>query len=116
MVAEESFSVGHASRCACNSCVDQLCYKQPHLHERPGEKGLKGELLGVVWRRSKAKNAQEAHEAIRPTKPDASPERCGLPPRSQLARLYGLIWARALASQMAPAAMLQVVPQAAMRA
>ena len=65
-------------------------------------------MRNAVCGRSKAKNAQEAHEAIRPTKPAATPERCGLPLRAQLARLYALIWARALASQMAPAAMLQV--------
>lgn len=52
---------------------------------------------------SKAKNAQEAHEAIRPTDSSASP--ASLPggmARGEIA-LYGLIWRRALASQMCDA-------------
>ena len=58
--------------------------------------------------RSKAKNAQEAHEAIRPTKAGRLPNQAQLPKGSQLARLYSLIWARALASQMSAAQLLQV--------
>lgn len=47
---------------------------------------------------TKAKNAQEAHEAIRPT--DFSRDHAG---SGDHARLYELIWKRALASQMASA-------------
>ena len=47
---------------------------------------------------TKAKNAQEAHEAIRPT--DFTRDRAG---SGDHARLYELIWKRALASQMASA-------------
>ena len=47
---------------------------------------------------SKAKNAQEAHEAIRPT--DFRKDKSG---SGDHARLYGLIYNRALASQMASA-------------
>ena len=50
---------------------------------------------------SKAKNAQEAHEAIRPTSFDRHPDDLRL--EGDLARLYGLIWTRAIASQMATA-------------
>jgi len=49
---------------------------------------------------TKAKNAQEAHEAIRPT--DFSKDRAG---SGDHARLYELIWKRAMASQMASAQM-----------
>ncbi len=49
---------------------------------------------------TKAKNAQEAHEAIRPT--DFARDRVG---SGDHARLYELIWKRALASQMASARM-----------
>ncbi|MFA5963576.1 MAG: type I DNA topoisomerase [Sphingomonas sp.] len=49
---------------------------------------------------TKAKNAQEAHEAIRPT--DFSRNSAG---GGDHARLYELIWKRALASQMASARM-----------
>ena len=48
---------------------------------------------------SKAKNAQEAHEAIRPT--DLSNDGTGL--SGEHRRLYDLIWKRTLASQMASA-------------
>ena len=47
---------------------------------------------------SKAKNAQEAHEAIRPTDPFRHPARLRL--EGDLSRLYDLIWKRAMASQM----------------
>ncbi len=49
---------------------------------------------------AKAKNAQEAHEAIRPT--DFGKDRVG---GGDHARLYDLVWKRALASQMASARM-----------
>ena len=53
--------------------------------------------------KSKAKNAQEAHEAIRPTDPKRTPDsiRRALD-KDQLA-LYDLIWKRTVASQMASA-------------
>ena len=53
--------------------------------------------------KTKSKNAQEAHEAIRPTSAAVTPEQLeGKLDPDQL-RLYGLIWKRAVASQMAPA-------------
>ncbi|MBI1776953.1 MAG: type I DNA topoisomerase [Proteobacteria bacterium] len=55
---------------------------------------------GARQYKSTAKNAQEAHEAIRPTDPGRRPsEVAGHLDRDQL-RLYELIWKRALASQM----------------
>jgi len=47
---------------------------------------------------TKAKNAQEAHEAIRPTDMFKRPESLNLD--ADQSRLYGLIWRRTLASQM----------------
>lgn len=47
---------------------------------------------------SKIKNAQEAHEAIRPTDPSNTPKSLHLD--GDQARLYELIWKRAVASQM----------------
>ena len=47
---------------------------------------------------SKIKNAQEAHEAIRPTDPTNSPKSLHLD--GDQAKLYELIWKRAVASQM----------------
>lgn len=49
---------------------------------------------------TKAKNAQEAHEAIRPTDFTLTPERAARHLNNEQARLYELIYKRALASQM----------------
>ncbi|MCV2865586.1 type I DNA topoisomerase [Defluviimonas sp. WL0075] len=51
--------------------------------------------------KNKAKNAQEAHECIRPTDMMQSPD--GLKAEGEQKRLYDLIWKRTLASQMAAA-------------
>jgi len=51
----------------------------------------------------KAKGAQEAHEAIRPTAPQRDPAGVKKFLSPQQFRLYQLIWQRFLASQMAPA-------------
>jgi DNA topoisomerase-1 len=72
--------------------------------------------------KSKSKNAQEAHEAIRPTSSARTPEQMArhLPPDQ--ARLYELIWKRAVASQMESAifdtvsAELRAGPEHAFRA
>ena len=52
---------------------------------------------------SKVKNAQEAHEAIRPALPLRSPEQLQGDLKQQELSLYRLIWQRTLASQMADA-------------
>jgi DNA topoisomerase-1 len=49
---------------------------------------------------TKAKNAQEAHEAIRPTDLSRKPRDVARYLESDQARLYELIWLRAVASQM----------------
>jgi DNA topoisomerase-1 len=49
---------------------------------------------------SKVKNAQEAHEAIRPTSFHRTPESVAKRLDADGARLYELIWKRAIASQM----------------
>ena len=53
--------------------------------------------------KAKVKNAQEAHEAIRPTTPFRSPQSLSSELNSQELALYRLIWQRTLASQMADA-------------
>ncbi len=52
---------------------------------------------------SKAKNAQEAHEAIRPTNLSRHPKDMAKFLEKDQARLYELIWKRTVASQMASA-------------
>ncbi len=49
------------------------------------------------------KNAQEAHEAIRPTKAQVTAEKVAADLGNDYAKLYELIWRRALASQMSDA-------------
>ena len=49
----------------------------------------------------KAKNAQEAHEAIRPTDIMRAPETVKKYLSPDQNKLYDLIWSRALSSQMA---------------
>jgi DNA topoisomerase-1 len=53
--------------------------------------------------KSKAKNAQEAHEAIRPTAIARTPDAMRAHLTVDQARLYEMIWKRTLACQMAPA-------------
>jgi DNA topoisomerase-1 len=58
--------------------------------------------------RSPAKNAQEAHEAIRPTDIDRKPADVAADLDRDQRRLYELIWKRTVASQMASALLEQV--------
>ena len=53
--------------------------------------------------KSKSKNAQEAHEAIRPTSAWRTPESVAPYLDDRQNKLYELIWRRAVASQMADA-------------
>ena len=55
--------------------------------------------------RSKSKNAQEAHEAIRPTSALHTPASVGAYLNDDQRKLYDLIWKRAIASQMQHATM-----------
>ena len=66
-----------------------------------GDKALSD---GINEYKTKAKNAQEAHEAIRPTVAAETPQKAeqDLDEEDQR-RLYALIWKRAVACQMAPA-------------
>ncbi len=58
--------------------------------------------------KSKAKNAQEAHEAIRPTDLSRTPDDMKKYLNDEMAKLYELIWKRTMASQMENAVMDQV--------
>ncbi len=49
--------------------------------------------------KNKSKNAQEAHEAIRPTEAEYTPDEAAKTLESSEAKLYRLIWQRAVASQ-----------------
>jgi DNA topoisomerase-1 len=61
--------------------------------------------------KAKAKNAQEAHEAIRPTDVRRRPDDVARHLERSQARLYELIWKRAVASQMASAELEQTTAE-----
>ena len=65
--------------------------------KRYGKKALPDEPR--VYK-AKSKNAQEAHEAVRPTSAARAPEQVAKYLSPDQARLYELIWKRAVASQM----------------
>jgi DNA topoisomerase-1 len=59
---------------------------------------------GVNEYKTKSKNAQEAHEAIRPTEAAETPQKAERDMHDEdQRRLYALVWKRAVACQMAPA-------------
>ncbi|HEV7263841.1 MAG TPA: type I DNA topoisomerase [Falsiroseomonas sp.] len=62
---------------------------------------------------SKAKNAQEAHEAIRPTDVTRTPESVARFLDDRQRKLYDLVWKRAVASQMQSAELDQTVVEIA---
>ena len=63
--------------------------------------------------RTRTKNAQEAHEAIRPTDVGRTPQAIGRFLDDDQRRLYELIWKRTLASQMASALLDRVTAEIA---
>lgn len=71
--------------------VIKAAYGADYLPEKP------------VRYKTKAKNAQEAHEAIRPTDLSRRPQDVKKYLDADQARLYELIWKRTVASQMQPA-------------
>ena len=75
---------------AITSCRDVISNKY-------GGEYLPGEAR--VYK-TKAKNAQEAHEAIRPVLLDRDPAQARQYIDDDMARLYELVWKRAIASQM----------------
>ena len=62
---------------------------------------------------TRAKNAQEAHEAIRPTDVSRTPEQVARFLDERQRRLYELVWKRAVASQMASAELDQTTVELA---
>jgi DNA topoisomerase I len=87
--------------------TDNVALSDEALHEvRQQVRDSHGErFLSPAPRRfsTKVKNAQEAHEAIRPSTPLRSPAQVAGELNAQELSLYRLIWQRTLASQMADA-------------
>jgi DNA topoisomerase-1 len=70
----------------------KMMYGQQYLPDAPR-----------LYTDGKAKNAQDAHESIRPTDPTRRPEHIRKYLKEDQYRLYELIWQRFMASQMSPA-------------
>ncbi|MGH1480428.1 MAG: type I DNA topoisomerase [Geminicoccales bacterium] len=89
------------SKDALAACRGQIktSYGDPFLPENPRTY------------KTKTKNAQEAHEAIRPTDPSHTPDKIGQFLDDDQRRLYDLIWKRTLASQMTSAQLDRVVAE-----
>ena len=72
-------------------------------------RGMYGDAYygGARRYQNKVKNAQEAHEAIRPTDFSLVPDQAGGRLHGDEARVYELVWKRTVASQMADAKLLR---------
>lgn len=80
-----------------NLAQDALDELRAYIPERYGAEALPGEPR--VYK-TKAKNAQEAHEAIRPTSIRNTPEEIRQYLNAEQLKLYDLIWKRTIACQM----------------
>lgn len=102
-VAQKLYEEGHITYMrtdSLNLSLESLLSAQKTIEK---EFGKKYSLENPKFYTTKSKGAQEAHEAIRPSNPQVTPESLeGKLDPSQL-RLYRLIWNRMLASQMQPA-------------
>jgi DNA topoisomerase I len=85
--------------------VDALAAVRQHIQAQFGKNYLPGKPNSF---RSK-KGAQDAHEAIRPTSLEYTPQRVRRYLRRDMFQLYSLIWDRFVASQMVPAVYDQTV-------
>jgi len=101
MVAQKLYEAGHITYMrtdSVNISPIALAQAQKVITEKYGAEFA---LEKPRIYQTKSKGAQEAHEAIRPTDLSVIPEKAHFEDKES--RLYKLIWARMLASQMAPA-------------
>lgn len=101
MVAQKLYEAGYITYMRTDSTIlskDALQSCQNYILEKFGKEYYKSRQF-----KSKSKNAQEAHEAIRPTKikVDILPNNYD----NDAKKLYSLIWNRTVASQMSPVEM-----------
>jgi len=82
--------------------TDSVNLSQKFLTETQAHLKALGEQYATGTRayKTKSKGAQEAHEAIRPTEVSVTPEEAKPHIEPDMAKLYDLIWRRAVASQM----------------
>ncbi len=103
MVAQKLYEEGHITYMRTDSL--NLSPKFIGESEEWIKKNLGSEYAMAGGRafKNKSKNAQEAHEAIRPTEAMNTPEILAAKFDKNQERLYRLIWQRAVSSQMTPA-------------
>ncbi len=101
MAAQKLYEAGHISYMR----TDSTTLSKQAIAAIAGlvEKEYGKEYLAVRTYKTQAKNAQEAHEAIRPT----HPEKKSAGTTDEQKKLYRLIWDRTVASQMADAKVLK---------
>ncbi len=109
MVAQKLYELGHITYMR----TDSLNLSPKFLNDAQDwlQNNLGAEYAAAGGRvfKSKSKNAQEAHEAVRPTEANNTPEMLlGKLDKNQ-ERLYRLIWQRAVSSQMTPAKLAATV-------
>ncbi len=92
----DSVQLSGEALAACRSQIAKV-YGDRYLPEKPR------------FFRTRTKNAQEAHEAIRPTDLGRIPQAVGRFLDDDQRRLYELIWKRTMASQMASAVLDRVI-------
>ncbi len=85
-----------------NLAAEALAEIRGLIAKRYGDDNLPNEAL--IYK-TKSKNAQEAHEAIRPTSVDRIPEQVKKHLTPDQNKLYELVWKRTVACQMIPAVM-----------
>ena len=83
-----------------NLAQDALAEIREMIGRRYGAKSVPEEPR---YFKTKSKNAQEAHEAVRPTSAARAPDQIAKYLTPDQAKLYDLIWKRTVASQMTPA-------------
>ncbi len=81
-----------------NNSKDAIESFRNYISNNYGEKYLPNGPINYSGK--KAKNAQEAHEAIRPTEIERNPESLKKYLSTDQYKLYDLIWSRSLSSQM----------------
>lgn len=109
MVAQKLYEMGYITYMRTDSINLAQKFRDEavnYLKEKLSEKYL---MAGGRVFKGKSKNAQEAHEAIRPTSAFSEPEKLADKLDKNQFKLYQLIWQRALASQMAGAILDTVV-------
>ncbi len=80
-----------------NLAAEALAEIRTYIEQRYGKENLPDEVR--VYK-TKSKNAQEAHEAVRPTSVNHDPEQIKAHINKDHYRLYDLIWKRTVACQM----------------